>query len=297
MTLSWPVRACYLAGALLSSPVVPLQAVTLDQAVGPQYDTAHVYVAPADVEKFSDSFIATFGGHKSGTTVLQVTPTPSMATSQIIHTPVGTVSVFGFKTPIPYPFGQERHGYLVKDLETAISLARHHGAEVSVAAFPDPIGKDAVIEWPGGVSMQLYWHTHAPNYEQLETVPESRVYISPDRANAFVRSYIAFTDGNVVSDECNAPGVEIGQGTKSYRRIRMESKFGKTTVLVTDGHLPFPFGHESTGYEVRNLSATLSRARASGAVVLVGPFSTEQREAAVVEFPGGYIAEVYALRR
>jgi hypothetical protein len=35
---------------------------TASLAVGPQYDTAHVYVAPKDVDRFSDSVIATFGG-------------------------------------------------------------------------------------------------------------------------------------------------------------------------------------------------------------------------------------------
>jgi hypothetical protein len=34
-------------------------------AVGPQYDTAHVYVVPEDVDRFSDSVIATFGGTRS----------------------------------------------------------------------------------------------------------------------------------------------------------------------------------------------------------------------------------------
>src|SRR5262249_56181356 len=34
-------------------------------AVGSQYDTAHVYVAPSDVARLSDSLIATFGGTKS----------------------------------------------------------------------------------------------------------------------------------------------------------------------------------------------------------------------------------------
>ena len=33
-------------------------------AVGPQYDTTHVYVVPEDVDKFVASFLATFGGQK-----------------------------------------------------------------------------------------------------------------------------------------------------------------------------------------------------------------------------------------
>src|SRR2546430_11947377 len=52
------------------------------------------------------------------------------------------------------------------------------GADVIVAPFNDPIGRDAIVQWPGGVNMQLYWHTTAPNYAKLQTVPENRVYVS-----------------------------------------------------------------------------------------------------------------------
>jgi hypothetical protein len=40
--------------------------------------------------------------------------------SQLVMTPAGTVSVFGFKTPVPYPFGLERTGYLVTDVDESI---------------------------------------------------------------------------------------------------------------------------------------------------------------------------------
>ena len=63
--------------------------------------------------------------------VVTVTPTPSSTTSQLIQTPVGTVSLFGFKTPIPYPFGAERTGYLVADMDAAIKAARAAGADIS----------------------------------------------------------------------------------------------------------------------------------------------------------------------
>src|SRR6266702_3714494 len=126
--------------------------------VGAQYDTTHVYVAPDDVDKFVTSFLATFGGQSTKQVVTTVTPTPSSTTSQLLQTPVGTVSLFGFKTPIPFPFGAERTGYLVANMDAAIKAARASGAEVVVTPFPDPIGKDAVIQWPGGVNMQLYWH-------------------------------------------------------------------------------------------------------------------------------------------
>src|SRR6266704_2336979 len=83
-------------------------------AVGPQYDTTHVYVTPDDFDRFVTSFVATFGGSLSKQGVITVTPTPSSTMSQLVFTPVGTLSVFGFKTPVPYPFGIERNGYLVK---------------------------------------------------------------------------------------------------------------------------------------------------------------------------------------
>ena len=91
-------------------------AATANMAVGPQYDSTHVYVAPDDFDRFVASFLATFGGSVGKQGVVTVTPTPSSTISQLVTTPVGMLSVFGFKTPIPYPFGVERTGYLVTDL-------------------------------------------------------------------------------------------------------------------------------------------------------------------------------------
>ncbi|WP_322060380.1 glyoxalase [Paraburkholderia sp. J63] len=263
-------------------------------AVGTQYDTTHVYVAPEDFDRFTDSFVATFGGSKSKQGVFQVTPTPSQTMSQLVFTPAGTISVFGFKTPIPAPFGAERTGYLVTDMDAAVKAARAHGADVIVDTFPDPIGRDAVIQWPGGVNMQLYWHTQAPHYDALQTVPENRVYVSPQSVHKLVHDFVMFSHGKVVSDDLKAPGVEIGRPNDTYRRIRIESGFGKMIVLVTDGHLPYPFGREMTGYEVSNLDETLQKAKAAGVSVLVPPFASDGREAAIVQFPGGYIAEIHA---
>jgi predicted enzyme related to lactoylglutathione lyase len=270
-------------------------AKTAGVAVGPQYDTTHVYVAPQDFDRFVASLVATFGGTTTKQGVFTVTPTPSSTMSQLVMTPVGTVSVFGFKTPVPYPFGLERTGYLVTDLDEAIRAAKATGADVSVAPFNDPIGRDAIIQWPGGVNTQLYWHTTAPSYAPLQTIPENRVYVSRDRVDAFVSSFLAFSRGSLVADEPRAPGVEIGRPTGTYRRVRIESKFGKLTALVTDGHLPYPYGREMTGYEVTNLTDTLTKARASGGDVLVPPYKTDERESAVVQFPGGYIAEIHSV--
>ena len=49
--------------------------------------------------------------------------------SQLVLTPVGTVSVFGFKTPVPYPFGAERTGYLVTDLDACKRALEAAGCE------------------------------------------------------------------------------------------------------------------------------------------------------------------------
>jgi hypothetical protein len=270
-------------------------AKTASVAVGPQYDTTHVYVAPQDFDRFVASLIATFGGTTSKQGVFTVTPTPSSTMSQLVMTPAGTVSVFGFKTPVPFPFGLERTGYLVTDMDEAVRAAKATGADVLVAPFNDPIGRDAIIQWPGGVNTQLYWHTTAPSYAPLQTVPENRVYVSPDRVNAFVSSFLAFSHGSLVSDEPRAPGVEIGRPTETYRRVRIESKFGKLTALVTDGHLPYPYGREMTGYEVANLTGTLTKAKVSGVEVLVPLYKTDERESAVVQFPGGYISEIHSV--
>jgi predicted enzyme related to lactoylglutathione lyase len=272
-------------------------ATTPNVAVGPQYDTTHVYVAPQDFDRFVASLIATFGGTTTKQGVFTVTPTPSSTMSQLALTPVGSISVFGFKTPIPYPFGLERTGYLVTDMDVAVRAARATGADVLVAPFNDPIGRDAVIQWPGGVNTQLYWHTTAPSYPSLQSVPENRVYVSTDKADDFVRSFLEFSHGRVVSDDAHAPGVEIGRSGEAYRRVRVESQFGRLTVFITNGHLPYPYGREMTGYEVANLADTLTKAKAAGVEVIVPPYKTEERDAAVVQFPGGYIAEIHSVTK
>ena len=263
-------------------------------AVGSQYDTTHVYVAPEDFDRFVASLLATFGGTASKKAATTVTPTPSRTMWQAVSTPVGILSVLGFTTPAPYPFGSERTGYLVTDMDAAIRAARADDADVLVSPFNDPIGQDVIIQWPGGVNMQFYRHTTPSSSAPLQTIPENRVYVSADRVDAFTRSFLAFSLGKVTSDDANAPGLEIGRATDTYRRIRIESNFGKMTVFVTDGHLPYPYGRETTGYEVRNLTDTLAKAKTAGVTILVAPYTAEQRNSAVVQFPGGYIAEIHS---
>ncbi|AZE60693.1 MULTISPECIES: VOC family protein [Pseudomonas fluorescens group] len=294
--MSRQVRAVSLAVTLLAGAMMGnAWAATPMVAVAPQYDTSHVYVAPADVDRFAQSFLATFGGKSTPQVVVNVLPVPSSTTSQLLQTPAGTVSLFGFTTPIPHPFGQERNGYLVKDMDVALKAARENGAAVIVSDFPDPIGRDAVVQWPGGVNMQLYWHTKTPDYADFQTVPENRVYLSADRADRFIKAFVGFSHGKVIADDKQAPGVDVGQASGTYRRVDIESPFGRMAVLVTNGQLPYPFGHETTGYQVADLTATLAKATGSGAKVLVPSFDSKGRRSALVEFPGGYVAEIHQL--
>ena len=282
---------------LFVSPSICLAQTAPSLAVGPQYDTTHVYVAPENVDSFVKAFLGTFGGTSTEQVVATVTPTPSSTTSQLLQTPVGTVSLFGFKTPIPYPFGAERTGYLVTDLNTAISAAKSTGADVLVEPFPDPIGRDAVIQWPGGINTQLYWHFKTPSYQPFQAIPENRIYVSSARVAEFLQSFLAFSHGMMISDDPHAPGVEIGRSSDFYRRIRVESLFGKLSVFVTDGHLPYPYGREITGYEVPSLAGTLAKAQSLGVSILVQPYTSDGRTAAMVEFPGGYIAEIHEISK
>jgi len=264
-------------------------------AVGPQYDTTHVYVAPADLDAFVNSVIATFGGKPSKRSVANVLPVPSSTEMQYILTPVGAFSIFAYQTPVPFPFGQERTGYLVTDMDQAIKAARSAGAEVIVEPFKDAIGMDAVIQWPGGLKMQLYWHFTPSTNPPLDTVPENRVYVSRDQADNFVTRFVRFAHGKVVADDKHADAGAIGRPGETYRRIEIESLFGNMRVLVTDGHLPYPFGHETTGYQVHDLGTTLERAKAAGVKILSPPYTAHDRTAAIVQFPGGYIAEIHSL--
>ena len=262
-------------------------------AVGAQFDTTHVYVSPADLDAFVNSFVATFTGKPSKKIVTNVLPVPSSIEFQYILTPVGALSVFAFETPIPFPFGLERTGYLVSDMGQAIKGARAAGAEVIVEPFRDPIGIDAVIQWPGGAKMQLYWHFPPPTNPPLEAIPDNRVYVSRDQADIFVNDFVRFSHGKVIADDKQADAGEIGRAGETFRRIAITSRFGNMRVFVTDGHLPYPFGRETTGYRVKDLGTTLEKAKTSGAKVLSAPYTNRDRATAIVEFPGGYIAEVH----
>jgi hypothetical protein len=92
----------------------------------------------------------------------------------------------------------------VTDIDAAVASAVRHGAVRRIATFPDPIGRDPVIQWPGGVNMQIYWHTAKPNYAPLATVPENRIYLTSDASDSFIRDWTGFAHGRIVSDDRSA---------------------------------------------------------------------------------------------
>tara|TARA_R110000737_G_scaffold292046_1_gene298570 strand:+ start:1793 stop:2707 length:915 start_codon:yes stop_codon:yes gene_type:complete len=283
-----------LAGPLVAQDIASDVTPAADFAVGPQYDTNHVYVAPDQFDTFVTSFQATFGGTTSPQGQFQVTPTTSKTKSQLVLTPAGTISVFGFMTPVPYPFGAERTGYLVSDIDAAAASAVAHGAMRLVDTFPDPIGRDVVVQWPGGVNMQLYTHTKKPIVTPLESVPENRIYLTADAADAFVTSWSGFAHAEITSDMPDADGAGIGMPGTTYRQISLTSGYGDMQVIVTDGQLPWPYGRDMMGYEVADLNATLDRARAAHVETLVAPHKAGARMSAMVQFPGGHIAEIHS---
>jgi hypothetical protein len=75
----------------------------------------------------------------------------------------------------------------------------------------------------------------------------------------------------------------------------VESTFGNLVAFVTDGKLPYPYGRETTRYEVADLTSTLLKAQSLGVKLLVPPTTSGERTSAMVQFPGGYIAEIHSI--
>jgi len=148
--------AVFCACAVLSSHPRAETAATV--AVGAQYDSTHVYLAtPTDLDAFVKSFVATFGGKPAARITASVLPVPSRTIFQAVLTPVGILSVFAYQTPIPYPFGLERTGYLVTDMDRALKAAGAAGAEVPVVGGAQPVRAWATAlavatAWPGSGS-------------------------------------------------------------------------------------------------------------------------------------------------
>jgi uncharacterized linocin/CFP29 family protein len=69
-------------------------------------------------------------------------------------------------------------------------------------------------------------------------------------------------------DRQQVDDVERGARDADWQPVKISSPFGPTVVMITNGHRPYPFGREVTGYAVAHLDATLAKARTAGAVVL-----------------------------
>jgi hypothetical protein len=264
--------------------------------VGPQFDAPHIYLQHGKLVAFEHAWVATFGGTAATPFSLQATPTPSRAISGVVFSPVATLSTWDYSTPIPYPFGTENIGEMMANFNEGLADAERSGATVLVAPFKDPVGKDVIVQFPGGINMQLWKYDSSAllkPFHPLKTIPDSRFYLDPGEANAFIRDWLAFSHGYVAADDRSANGAEIGMPGTTYRKVLIESTFGETLVIVSSGQLPYPFGRETMGYAVPDLTATLAKATAAGAHVLYGPFREPGLATAMVQFPGGYICEIH----
>lgn len=260
-------------------------------SLGPQYTAPHVYVSPAGITAFTGAVVATFGGEATAPMEISITPTPSRNLWSLVTTPTAMLSVFGFTTPVPYPFGTEAMGYGVADVDEAAEVARSSGAHILVAPFSDKVGRDVVIQFPGGPTVQLY-HAHGFVATPRETICDHRVYVPESAVDAFVATFLAFSGGEVVSDDRRADGRLLGRPGTTHRQVRLTSDFGGTVVLGTDGHLPHPFGRDVLGVAVADVDATCRAAAAGGAQVLWGPDGTGAA-CAVLGFPEGVAIEIH----
>ncbi len=265
-------------------------------ALGEAFRTFHVYAQPGTAAAFVNSWIATFGGTaQPPANGIDLTPYPSKATAIMLSSPVAALSVYDFSTGIPYPFGREVSGWGVTDVDEGVKQASAADAQVLVAPFDDPLGRDAVIQFPAGNAVQLWHLFDLPSnlYPPLTTKPDLRIYVPESSMNQFLDSYLAFTQGTTASDSAKADGAQIGLEGKTYHRVVTTSDYGNTVVIGTDGQLPYPFGRESAGIAVPSVADTLHKAKASGATVLWGPYAAPDGHSAIVQFPGAYVVEIH----
>ena len=98
--------------------------------------------------------------------------------SQLVLTPVGTLSVFGFKTPVPYPFGTERTGYVVTDMDTAIQAAPRRALMClspcsTIPSGETPLSNDYGISTPASPE----GYTARPQSQSLGVVAKLQVLL------------------------------------------------------------------------------------------------------------------------
>ena len=222
------------------------------------------------MDRFAAAFTATFGGAAGSPRSPAVTPTPSSTKMGGDPDAGGHVSVFGFTTPVPFPFGDERTGYLVTDMDRG-HPGRTRGRRRRPRSRPSRTrsAQDAVVQWPGGVNMQLYWHTTPPNYAALQTIPENRS--TSHRSRRRLRSrFLAFSRGKVVSDDTAAPGVEIGRPGQTFARSASSRPSARSRCSSPTAIPPYPYGRETTGYEVTISLKRWPRHRAAAVTMLGG---------------------------
>jgi len=162
------------------------------------------------------------------------------------HTRMGTVSVFGFDADPPSV--ELRANGLTSHPPTwtppptgAVRGGRRDSGRLAVSMIR---GRGPFACAVSGRSQHaaLLAH-HSPELRQAgNRLREYRVYVSPDRADAFIRSCCCLlVGGTVTRDDAKAPGLRSA-AQDTYRRVRIVSTFGNVAVLVTDGHL-----HTRTG--------------------------------------------------
>jgi hypothetical protein len=100
-----------------------------------------------------------------------VTPTPSETLSELILSPVGMLSVFEFKTAIPWPFGQERGGDLVANFSQAVTDATRSGALLVVSPWDDPIGSPHTPRCGQSRKAASTWNRNQPPGSSATTSP------------------------------------------------------------------------------------------------------------------------------
>jgi len=133
----------------------------------------------------------------------------------------------------------------VHGIDAAVDTAHRVGLTAPVAPWTGPSGREAVVQLPGDVTVQLYEQFDMSGFPRLATTPENRVYLTEDAVGAFLESSLKFTGGKVTSDVRNADGGEIGAPGTTYRRIRLTSPFGNTLVSVSNtGNWNYPYGKE-----------------------------------------------------
>ena len=114
-------RFLTIAIALFSIAVAVATPADSNVGVGPQYDTTHVYVQPEDFDKFVASLLATFGGTTTKQGVFTVTPTAEQDDVATRADARGNrCQSLDSRRPCRIPFGAERTGYLVTDLDAAV---------------------------------------------------------------------------------------------------------------------------------------------------------------------------------